>query len=79
MEKFRIQVTQEEVWQIRNILVSEYHRDRANIRYDRQRIAKGIERDTIMYPLEEREKHLRQLGRLLKKLSRYHTEKWFIR
>lgn len=79
MEKFRIQVTQEEVWQIRNTLVSQYHCDRANIRYHRQKIAKGIERDSIMYPLEEREKHLKKLVRLLKKLSRYHTEKWFIR
>jgi len=79
MKKFRIQLTQNEVWWIRNALVSEYHRERSNIRWERMRIVKGIDQDSRAYPIKEREKHLKQLGRLLKKLSRYYNEKWFIR
>jgi hypothetical protein len=79
MKKFRIQLTESEVWWIRNLLVEEYHRERSNIRWEKKRIAKGVDRDSIAYPIKEREKHLKQKGRLLKKLSRYHNEKWFIR
>ena len=77
-KKFRIQLTEMEVCWIRNSLTNEYHSNRANIRWEKRRIARGNPESHI-YPIKEQEKHLKQLGHLLKKLSHYHNEKWFIR
>jgi len=79
MEKtFRIQLTKRELGTLRRLVVAEYHQDRRNIRYEKNRLKHG-EADSRIYPISEQEKHLRETARLLKKISRHFNEKWFIR
>ena len=79
MEKtFRIQLNEKELWTLRNLLAGHYHCDRRNLLYEKRRMEAG-QSESRVYPISEREKHLKQDAKLLKKLSRYVNEKWFIR
>jgi len=79
MEKtFRIQLTEKEIRTLRNLLAEQYHCDRRNIRYDKERVKHG-EPESRFYTVSEQEKHLKETAKLLKKLSRHVDEKWFIR
>ena len=78
MEKVRIQFTKQELWLIRNLLVSSYHQDRNNVRWEKNRIARG-QPESRTYLIKEQEKHLKTKRRLVKKVARYLDEKWFIR
>lgn len=77
MEKtFRIQLQEQEVRRLRNLLAGEYHRDRRNLRWAKERIKRG-EPESRIYTIANREKHLAFQKHLLKKLSRYVGIKWF--
>ena len=75
---FRIQLTEKELWILRNLLAGQYHCDRRNIRYEKNRLKRG-DPESRIYPISEQEKHLKETAKLLKKLSRHVDEKWFIR
>jgi len=63
---------------LRRLVVAEYHQDRRNIRYEKERLKHG-KPDSRTYPISEQEKHLKETAKLLKKLNRHFSEKWFIR
>jgi len=77
-KKIRIQFTELEVWKLRNLLAERYHRDRRNLRWDKEGIKHG-KPDSRAYPVALQEKHLNKTRRLLKKLSKAVGEKqWFV-
>jgi hypothetical protein len=76
VKKFRIQLTEQEVWQLRNLLVKSYLDERKNILWKKRRIKAG-EPDSRIYPIELQQKHLVTSRHLLKKLSRRLGVKWF--
>ena len=74
-KKVRVQFTIIELRIIRNALVNDYHRDRRNLRYKKNAVAHG-EPDSRFYAIEPRERNLKFLRRLLKKVSKYTGIKW---
>lgn len=77
-KKFRIVLTELELCWLRNLLAQQYHYDRRDIRYEKERI-KNERPDSQIYLVNEQEKHLKQTAKLLRKLSRPLKIKWFIR
>lgn len=74
-KKVRVQFTIIELRVIRNSLVNDYHRDRRNLHYRKRAIAQG-DPDGDIYAIEARERNVKFLRHLLKKVSKYTGIKW---
>jgi len=75
---YRVQLTELELWILRNLLAERYYCERRNLLWSRKRIAQG-EPDSRILPINERDKHQKFNRHLLKKLSRPLNVKWFER
>ena len=54
----RIQLSGRELWQLRHLLVEQYHQERNNLYWSKKRVARD-EPDSRVYSLEMREEHLK--------------------